>query len=292
MRLLDKISQQVGLRQDVDLGQLGAARTELQEANPRFVLDPAASRACFDVVRRVTELFDPANPLLRMPSECFWVEAFEEADPREPAARASRMGVLIKTDAAGRAGFARHFAESPDGTWQRLPAWTEFDFDHPPSPRTANGFVIRHQTLSHLRPFLDHTTLHRDPGRLDADTRSLAEQLWFDLPLVAAFAAILASPGLLDSKSPDLARLNKARSKRGAPALLDHVEVRLVLGSSTGEAGERSGIRRGPPRLHYVRGHFVHRHGKSFWRSPHLRGDTTRSVVSRTVNVTAAGARR
>jgi hypothetical protein len=69
--------------------------------------------------------------------------------------------------------------------------------------------------------------------------------------------------------------------------LLDHIEVSLDLRPRNVERRSGNGIsERAPPRLHYVRGHLVQRAGKSFWRSPHLRGDDTRSILSRTVHVT------
>jgi hypothetical protein len=295
MRLFDRILQ--GGRGNADPQSLDPALVDdIAAANPRYVLDRFASRACGDLIRDADELFDAASPLMRMPAETFWVEAFQEGSEANPGEATGRIGILVDCDPTGRRGWVRHFSETLDGGCRKLPAWTEFDFDRVLQLDNGHSFRLQHDTIAHVTEFLRHTRIHVDPAYLRGVgenrhaqvLRELGEAIWFDIPIVASFAALLASPGLVDMHPSDLARLNRARVRRGRPALLDHIEVRMVLGSSGGATSDGSSHGRSTPRLHYVRGHFVNRQGKSFWRSPHLRGDSTKAVVQKTVRVTAA----
>jgi hypothetical protein len=298
MRLIDEVLNDAPAR--LEVGRPGEqALGELRLANPRYVLDRLASKACGDLIRNADELFRYADPVMRVPGELFWLEAFQEADLMRRD-KCGRVGVLVHAGPNGRSGYVHHFTGLPSGGWNRLPAWTEFDFDRPLSPRNDHCFRLSHGELSHIDEFLKHTMLHAEPDGLEIlqgldrshYLRRLGEAAWFDVPLMAAFAALMASPGMIDAVPSDLVRLNRARSRNRKPPLLDHLEVRLVLGAP--RHGARGAIfeRRTPPRLHFVRGHFVHRRGKSFWRSSHLRGDSSRALVQRTVKVTAAGVLR
>lgn len=298
MRLVDEVLSNVPAGVEAD--QPGAqALRELRLANPRYVLDRFASQACGDLIRNADELFRYADPVICVPGELFWMEAFQEPDPRDRG-KCGRIGVLAHAGPNGRSGYVRHFTGLPDGGWNRLPAWTEFDFDRHLSSRNDQSFRLSHGRLSHIDEFLKHTMLHAEPDGLEPlrgpdrayYLRRLAEAAWFDVPLMAAFAALMASPGIVDTVPSDLVRLNRARARSRKPPLLDHLEVRLVLGASGHAKGHGILERRAPPRLHFVRGHFVHRRGRSFWRSSHLRGDSSKALVQRTVKVTAAGALR
>jgi hypothetical protein len=298
MRLIDEVLSDAPALAQADQ-QGGQAFRDLRLANPRYVLDRFASQACGDLIRSADELFRYADPVIRMPAELFWMEAFQESDPMDRG-KCSRVGVLVHAEPSGRSGYVRHFTGSPGGEWGRLPAWTEFDLDRRLSPRNDHSFRLSHGRLSHIDEFLQHTMLHAEPGKLGflqgTDRahylRRLAEAAWFDVPLLAAFSALMASPGIVDAVPSNLVRLNRARAKNRKPPLLDHLEVRLVLGARGHEPGHGYFQRRTAPRLHFVRGHFVRRLGKSFWRSSHLRGDSSKALVQRTVKVTAAGALR
>lgn len=271
----------------------------VQTANPRYVLDEYASMACIDLIRNADGLFDPASELLRLPSECFWLEMREEAFCPGDRPEGGRIGVLVQAERSGRRGFIRHFSAKPDRVCQELPVWTEFDFDEPPE-LSERSFKLAHGEFGHLAGLLEHVLVHLD--RYWASSPAIAERqnpqqffaeaVWFDFPLIAAFASLLNSPGIVATRQSDLHRLNRARARRRRPPLLDHVEVRLVLGEEPRYSASAANRHRTPPRLHFVRGHMVRRSGKIFWRASHLRGDTSKSILRKTVRVTAARSAR
>jgi len=141
----------------------------------------------------------------------------------------------------------------------------------------------------------------------DAETvavaRMIRQVLVDDLTFEREFAlmpsdssATIPAPGSFDDLPLDRWRGLKADGvltgtvqKRAADL---HVEVRLVLGEEPRYAGSAAAHHRTPPRLHFVRGHMVHRSGKTFWRASHLRGDTSKAVLQKTVRVTAAKSAR
>jgi len=274
----------------------------MQMANPRYVLDEHAAGACTELIRSADGLFDPASELLRLPSESFWLEMRQEASSAGERPDGGRIGVLVQAERNGRSGFIRHFASKPNGVCEEYPVWTEFDFDHPPQ-LSDRSFRLAHGELDHLAGLLDHAVVHLDRHWASSPTASgaaegcspqqiFAEAVWFDLPLISAFAALLNSPDIVATRKSDLHRLNRARARRSRPPLLDHLEVRLVLGEEPRYGGATAHAHRTPPRLHFVRGHMVHRSGKTFWRASHLRGDTTKAVLQKTVKVTAARSAR
>jgi hypothetical protein len=276
--------------------------TSMQSANPRYVLDEHAAGACTELIRSADGLFDPSSELLRLPSESFWLEMRQEASSAREIPDGSRIGVLVQAEPNGRSGFIRHFASKPNGVCQEYPVWTEFDFDQPPE-LSERSFRLAHGEFDHLSSLLDHAVVHLDrhwasspavggAGEAGNPQQLFAEAVWFDLPLISAFAALLNSPDIVAIRKSELHRLNRARARRSRPPLLDHIEVRLVLGEEHRNAASSSAHHRTPPRLHFVRGHMVRRSGKTFWRASHLRGDTSKAVLRKTVRVTAARSAR
>lgn len=269
-------------------------RERPSHASVRYVLDPAASYACGDLVRNGEGLFEPDNCLFRMPADTFWLECFTERDG-DASAPNRRVGYLVRSGSTGRRGTITPFTETADGRTRQLPGQIWFDLDAP-IVSEKGMYALRHPQLDHVAGLLTHCVLVPDQEslskmRVSAGSNStplgaLAEGTWFALPLMFAFVALLNSPQVVDTRPSDLERLNRARARRGRPPLLDHVEVRLALGDSarSGNAGTNG---RMTPRLHFVRGHVVRRSGKTFWRQPHLRGDSQKALVFRTVRVTA-----
>jgi hypothetical protein len=107
-----------------------------------------------------------------------------------------------------------------------------------------------------------------------------------DIPLLLAFFLLLNAKGATRPVPVQREQLNRKRSAKKRPPLLDHIEVHATLPAQTAgfldaEAGP---IARRPPRLHHVRGHLVRRENRVFWRTPHLRGSARQGIVhSRTV---------
>jgi hypothetical protein len=268
----------------------------LDRAVLRYVLDRHASFACAELIRSGDGLFDPSSEIFRMPAASFWFEAYHEASLTNPNDPIMRFGLLVECADDCRSGTVTHFSEVRGGGCQRLLSTTEFDLDAPPA-RSGPDFRFDQEELPHLKGLLDHTLIRpvaeaglpRDATRDQVLQRNriLALATWFDVPMIFAFVAMLNSPNIVETRQSDLHVLNAARLRRRRPALLEHIEVRMVLGTSGQHpSSAQSGIRV-PPRLHHVRGHFMHRAGKAIWRSPHLRGDTARAALTRTVRVTA-----
>lgn len=274
-----------------------AIRRQVAELGVRYILDVPASDACKSLLR-CEGLFDQTQQLLRFPAPTFWLEFWN--DPELPDdQRRQKIGLLIEADESGRKGSVLSFFEDRLGEPRKLPITTHFDFDQ--EGRASNDpkrLAVRHGSFDHLMPILRHVTLAIDESwhraartnreiPLQARINHYAEGMWFDLPVALAFAAMLNSPDILNQERSELGRLNAARARRGKPELLDHVEVSMNLASPRADRSDAgSGVVRLPSRLHLVRGHFVERAGKTFWRNAHLRGDTSSALVTRTVRVT------
>ncbi|WP_156681029.1 hypothetical protein [Sphingomonas profundi] len=268
------------------------------------MLDPAASQQCCDLIRTQPDLFEPDNPLLRMPADRFWLEWFEEPDPTAPPGTLTntRMAVLVEASASGRQAALTRFSEDSAGNVDLAPGTLSFDLDHlAVVPKgSESSFRLRHGELPHVTALLRHATLHMDPAWTAAFQRctraeyqtfvaKAAAAMWFVMPFTLAFAALLNSRTVLREQHTDLDRLNSARVKRGRVPLMDHIEVGLRLGERLMPARRNAtGSTRSTPRLHFVRGHSVNRAGKTFWRAAHFRGNGDMPIVSKTVNVSAA----
>jgi hypothetical protein len=268
-------------------------------ATIRYVLDQPASNACGELLRNGEGLFEADNPLFRMPADSFWVELFEEHAPGYHGPN-RRLGYLVQSEPDGRSGVILPFHETNEGLRRQSPCTILFDLDNKMSARPGMH-PLRHAEMQHLRDLLDHCLLCPDAtGMKELRNRSektssvlaeLAQGTWYALPLLVAFTALLNSPQVVEMRNSDLLRLNRERVKRGRAPLLDHVEVRLCLGGAA-VVGNQGGPLRTAPRLHVVRGHVVRRNGKTFWRQAHLRGDSQKAIISKTVRVTAGQAVR
>lgn len=107
------------------------------------------------------------------------------------------------------------------------------------------------------------------------------------LPFVATMMLLTARNGV-GTRPEERTKLNRARSRRGEPLLLDHVVASLRLGrASASSASADGGDPRGLRRAHAVKGHFVTRSGIIFWRRAHTRGvgSGLPAAATRTVKV-------
>ncbi len=126
-------------------------------------------------------------------------------------------------------------------------------------------------------------------SRADAiSARHALGTIAIEMPVVLAFLLLLGTRPGLPRRPLMLERLNRARSRSGKAALLDHVEVFAPLMPEYRHPfGTVPVTERRPPRLHHVRGHLVRRGSQLFWRVPHLRGSARAGVVrARTVTWT------
>ncbi|MDB5692947.1 MAG: hypothetical protein JWO81_2010 [Alphaproteobacteria bacterium] len=266
----------------------------------RFVLDESASSQCMDLFLHGPDLLDLDPRAVRLPSSLLWIEWL--SNPPYAETPNTRVGVLVESDEGGRSGSLFGFYCDAHGHAVLAPARMEFDLDaelYAPAA-SPNVFGLRHQGMAGLDRILRHALFHLErqwaafmrsnaPDRAGHDIQQIGDYIWVFLPFVFAFSTLLNARGALSRRPSDLSRLNAARAKRGRPALLDHIEVRLALGGAGSEVGGGMGNgMRARARLHQVRGHLVQRAGRIFWRSAHMRGDATKIIARRTVSVTGS----
>lgn len=302
MRLIDRVVNAPAIAELTDsTGRVhyapgvGAKAEAIRSCGLRYILDKTASQECMTLVSGANNgLFDPQSPLLRMPSDQFWMEWFGDAVAQP------KVGLLVESDATGRCGSLTGYFQDEQGRADKVGLHVEFDLAQAATDRDSTALVLRHERYQHLNGLLSCATLRVEPlweaffiardGHLGAQLLAdLGTNCWYFLPVACAFAAMINSDGVLREAPSQLERLNRARRRRGVPALLDHIEVSMQLGQRSGPSGSGiSGRRKRAPRLHHVRGHFVRRAGKTFWRSPHLRGDAEAPAIRRTVKVKGA----
>jgi hypothetical protein len=263
----------------------------------RYILDESASNACHSLAMQGDYLLQLCPDALRLPAPTFWIEWI--ANPPISEEPGTRIGALVETDESGREGFVTPFFDGPDGQIRMVPGRIEFDLDNEltAEPGSIDSFRIMHASLGSAEQLLRHAifqhqqawaSFHRASSQsVVAKARvEMAETSWLLLPLTLAFAALLNSGGALRERASDFSRLNAKRSRSGKSELLEHIEVRMSLGQSLYQASDRKAAgSRSQPRHHPVRGHLVHRAGRIFWRKAHVRGDLSRAILSRTVNV-------
>jgi hypothetical protein len=218
---------------DGDIGTL------IDLAQPRFVLDASASRACFQLAKADEGHFDPADPALRLPAELFWVEMIDFNMVSIPGG--PRLGLLVQSETNRRRGFVRHVAQVKQRV-SEYPAWTEFDLDH--CLDSAEGGIelsmppmwtaVRRRAVVHLDRNWRSFSLGRHstpPSRDD-----IVDAVNHDVPLLLAFTTLLGTGAIGQNRPPNVAPLNRANTSGDDATLLDHIEIGLAGGQE--RAGE------------------------------------------------------
>ncbi len=225
----------------------------------------------------------------------------------KPTMTEGRAGVLISSDASGRAGTIRSFWSTPDDGAHCAALIADFDLDHPirgwnsvaqifngePAGVSVSEEPAFDALLSHIRFRFDPAWLdHYRSANLSNDQQSaiLCTALGstaFIIPTLFALFLLLAAKGGAQQRTVNLDRLNRIRRHSGKVELLEHVEVFTSLRAQRdGDRTDIDGNTRIGRRLHHVRGHLARRGYSIFWRSPHLRGNARVGVVrSRTVKL-------
>lgn len=294
MRLLDQVAQ--AREPTVIIGRAGkqvfpssAARAAAVAACPmRFVLEADAAARCREVADSLRSAVD-WNAMLRMPATEFWAEWMEE-DGR-------RTGVFVQTGAGEYAAVVETFWEQTAGEPDRAQAIVRLDLAEPIAAeidedgcvalRPGAHPLARHLAFDIDAQWLGHFLQEGEEAALHG-VRLIVSNLVPAIEMLIAFATLLSIRPVLATREVDQSRLNRVRARKGRQALLDHIEVRLDLARSAALHGEGgTAAAREPVRCHPVRGHLVHRGGGIFWRRPHLRGDPSRRIASRTTYITA-----
>lgn len=284
----------------------------------RFVIADNLTRASAELAFADGDRLAGCLDLLGIPAPLMWVEWSDAihqqvicqcdivAD-RDSNAQGRQIGVLLQADPGGRSAMARTFWNVPAAESEVLmsPLETHISLDERFEPHVNAEEMLRGEyagvhcqdpgvadLLERVRFRFDEkwSRYYRDSG-LDAESRekvvrkSLAG-VAHDIPLLLAFFLLLNAKGATRPVQVRREQLNRKRSARNRPALLDHIEVHATLPAQSPGANDDDGgsMTRRPPRLHHVRGHLVRRDDHVFWRTPHLRGSARQGVVrSRTV---------
>jgi hypothetical protein len=293
MRLLDQVAQ---AHEPVRLDHPGIGRVELPGANrfasavrsadSRFVMARDLCAACSGIILDQPELLLDCLDIIRVPSQSLWLEwrLGDLVQQDSPSNAEQRAGVLVETDESGRRGTLHSFWESEWGP-DAAPGTLYFDLD-----RSADG--ADPNCIEPLNDILSHTTLKYHPewegfyrgvkkgSEFESFSYEILSVLGRDALLLLAFSLTSSMRSELTMVPSQLGKLNKARSKRGAPALLDFTEVNAALFAQPVREDSGPGANnRTAIRLHHVRGHFVRRSDSIFWRRPHLRGDIARGLA-------------
>jgi len=330
MNLADRIAQ--GRAAPADGGAASGGHVESQGAARcaalirrcplRFVLSDDLTRLCGELAYSRGAREVACADLLRVPCQSLWVEwcnapweaALKECGLRSDAAPpGGRRGALIAASADGRRATVRTFwTHGEQALASSMEAYLDFDTPAGEEPEAPDGYTgqafrvcdatRRQEDLLgrcvRFRYERSWASYYAD-ARLNAvEQRALLQHalgtVALDLPLLFAFLLLLASRASLPREVQTLEQLNRARRRRGKPALLDYIQVRspILPGYPPAHAADSGSLRR-TPRLHHVRGHLVRRGSQLFWRVPHLRGNARFGAVhARTVTWTFERARR
>jgi hypothetical protein len=292
----------------------------------RFVLSDDLTRLCTALAYSKGARHLACADLLRVPSQCVWVEWCEAAwrselklygfrAAAEIAPASGRRGALIRSSPDGRRGLMRTFWSTGETDFDLLASSMEayFDLDteedEEPDLPDADPADARNRTamcvsdsagrssdvlrrcfrFRYERTWEDY---YREaklaPQHAAAVARHALGTLAADVPVLLAFFLLLATRTGLPRRAPELERLNRSRARAGKTALLDHIEVLSPVLPEYHPAGSAGPtmVRR-VARLHHVRGHLVRRGSQLFWRVPHLRGNARAGVIrTRTVTWT------
>lgn len=292
----------------------------------RYVLDDDLTELCADLAySKGARTFECAD-LIHVPAERLWVEwcnaPWQSAIQRYGfplldggCQLVGRRGALIDSSPDGRRGLLRTFWNSPieqDVLASSVEAYFDLDTpegEEPECPdqredvalRVSDPAVHGDDVLGRCFRFRYEKTwsdYYRDASVSDAQSAAIWRQslgtIAMDVPMMLAFFLLLTTRTSLPQRRAELARLNRARRKRGRPPLLDHIEVRApLLPEYERYDSSENQLTRRAPRLHHVRGHLVRRGSQLFWRVPHLRGSARSGVVrTRTVLWTFDAGRR
>lgn len=123
----------------------------------------------------------------------------------------------------------------------------------------------------------DGITIFFEDSRVYKNKTNLAiEVSTISIVVIATFLRNLNNEKISTAYTPIL---SKNHAKRLRQKKLPMFDWHTVVIEPRKEKSESLGGTHASPRLHEVRGHWVTRNDKRFWRKPHKRGDATKGVV-------------
>lgn len=279
----------------------------------RYVLRDDLTEQCTELAFETDTILATCAEILRVPVPSMWIEFCGRARQRAfleqgrlglaTADSAQHVGLLVSSDPSGRKGKIDVCWDTLEGhTADLSPCTIEFDFDDPSFSQlgdlvSADGAIgVDVPGDPALQPLFSRVRfIVRPEWQCYFSTRTGSEHqyrnvlrqailpLLEDVPFFATFCLLVMARTALAERQICLARLNRARDKRRAFPLLDHIELSMKI-AATADTRKGPAHLRGAPRLHLVRGHLVHRGESVFWRTCHMRGrPELGSIRSRTV---------
>jgi|GEM_PF-6521842 len=285
----------------------------MRDCQARYVVNEQLVRQCvFAITDQMDCLRAALHRDLRLSNALTWVEWCEPgsglwAEDAGSARAKRRAGVLIHAnDDTFRSGALKSFWIGDNDHPQQSIATFHFDFDTPISDGPAPFRFDRSAPhADDFEAFLRHTAFRVDRDVAAELQKRAPDQATYlqrvkdlyaasltDLLIFCAFQLMLNMPKALDLAPSNRAALNKVRARRSLGPLLEYYEATLNLTPATTRTGhgEQTDDRRAP-RMHWVRGHFVRRDDRVFWRRCHLRGDGDESAIAPRTTFVNAGRR-
>jgi hypothetical protein len=322
MRLLDLIAQ--GCTKTIHIGNGGvlpgaeAFKDAVRTCPVRYVLADDLARCATQFAFAEGDRLSSCLDLIRVPARRLWVEWMDA--PRNDQLQSiaalelerhdltRRAGALLTAAADCRSGEIRTFWSTHADLAYVSPVVIQFDLDDIPKRIAAADSALDggwaavtapqgcglEQILEHVRFRFDvqWSAYYRSrcltSEMRDAVLRRNLGTCAFDPPMLFALFLLFSARDALPLRTVDMGALNRARSRKGKPPLLEHVEVSAPLWapSSAYPSCEKRSFERRRPRLHHVCGHIVRRGATVFWRAPHLRGSARLGQVrTRTVEL-------
>jgi hypothetical protein len=327
MRLLDLIAQ--GCTEAIHSGDGGvlpgaeAFKDALRTCPVRYVLADDLARCATQFAFAEGDRLSSCLDLIRVPARRLWVEWMDAPRNDQLLSIAAlelerhdltrRAGALLTAAADCRSGEIRTFWSTHADLAYVSPIVIQFDLDDVPE-RMATGDSALDGGWSRvtapqecgLEQILEHVRFRFD-AQWSAYYRSRCQTsemrgavlrrnlgtCAFDPPMLFALFLLFSARDALPLRTVDMGALNRARSRKGKPPLLEHVEVSAPLWApkSVHLPPSTLSFERRRPRLHHVCGHIVRRGATVFWRAPHLRGSARLGQVrTRTVELSFVGA--
>lgn len=230
-----------------------------------------------------------------------------------------RLGYLIQTDEIGRRGIVKVAWNFKLGGEEEVlpelcPFVLHFDFDRitddsipdaTPEQQQASTYYARCrgdavQTAAihrlnrvawieadpNAQEMLCHSFGDRTSAEVDQVLASSFEDVSAEGLFLLAILTLLAARNGVEMRQESRAGINKARRKRREPELLDHQIAYLRLTAAERAAVRTPGTGHGAPkRAHIVRGHFVRRSDKVYFRRAHWRGGAGGAAAIKIVKV-------
>lgn len=277
------------------------ASIDCSQASVRYVIDEEVAAICDRLVTHHFDMLVDMLSLARVPSSSFWLERVSFAENGEGGR--SRLGCSVLASESGRAGEIVLVAEVPDSVPVVLPQKVVFNFDGhliqqdgdalfrlPIAPTADTEQKIVSEVFAiELHPGWEkYYRFAQQESQLVGQMKAELSASVYDGLFILAFSVLLSSERSFREINVQLDRLNRHRVMAGRHKLLDHIEVKSSLfGASQGKVhgGGKDDGERSFPRLHVVRGHFVRKGARLYWRRTHMRGSATSGAVTRTVNI-------